>query len=227
MDSQNIAVIVAHPDDEVLAFGGIMCRHADKGDTVQVLILATGLAARSTTNSVDPKALASLREDTQKAAGILGVKQVAFGDFPDNRMDTVATLDVVRRVETFLGETGASTVYTHHAGDLNVDHAAVARAVLTACRPLPGAKVVRLYAGEVISSSEYSLTKDRIQPTSYVNIAAYLDRKCVALRCYRGEIRDWPHPRSVEAVQSLARSRGSEAGMEAAEALQLLREIER
>jgi LmbE family N-acetylglucosaminyl deacetylase len=227
MTGERVAVIVAHPDDEVLAFGGIMCRHAEAGDQVSLLIMATGLAARSADNSVERGALARLHDDARSAARTLGVTEVSFAEFPDNRMDTVALLDVVKVVESFLTKSGATRVYTHHAGDLNIDHQVVARAVLTACRPLPDAAVRRLYAGEVLSSSEYALVGNRFQPTRYVDISAYLDRKCAAMQCYRSEIRPSPHPRSIEAITALAKLRGSEVGLAAAEGLGVLREIER
>lgn len=225
MSKTAIAVIAAHPDDEVLGFGGTIRRHADAGDAVHVLILATGAAARSDDGAADESGIELLRSQARSAADILGIREIAFAKFPDNRMDTVPLLDVVKRVEAFLEECNAASVYTHHAGDLNIDHRVTARAVLTACRPLPGARVRRLYAGEVLSSSEYAAPEDRFQPNIYVDIAATLAKKCEALACYAGEVRDWPHPRSVEAVEALARLRGSECGHEAAESFVLVREI--
>lgn len=227
MAGENIAVIVAHPDDEVLAFGGVMCRHSDRGDHVHLLILATGLAARSGDNTVSKEDLTRLREDALASARIMGASTTEFGEFPDNRMDAVALLDVVKRVEQFLEKTQATTLYTHHAGDLNIDHTVIARAALTACRPLPGSVVRRVYSGEILSSSEYARAEDRFIPTKYVDIDAYLERKCEAMKCYRSEIRDSPHPRSVESIVALARLRGTEAGLKAAEGLRLIRELER
>jgi LmbE family N-acetylglucosaminyl deacetylase len=227
MANENIAIVVAHPDDEVLAFGGVMGRHAARGDNVHLLIMATGLAARTGDNSVDAGSLEKLRADARAAAKVLGVGNVTFGDFPDNRMDSVALLDVIKRIEQFLGQTGATTLYTHHVGDMNIDHTVIARATLTACRPLPGATIRRIYSGEVLSSSEYALPEHRFSPTTYVDIETFLERKCAAMKCYRSEIRDAPHPRSVDSIVALARLRGSEAGLKAAEGLRLLREIER
>lgn len=221
---RQIAVIVAHPDDEVLGFGGTIARHADEGADVDVLILATGLAARG---KPDVDALTSLRAQADAAAKILGVNDLVFGDFPDNRMDGAELLDVVKAVEAFLDGRGVTDVYTHHAGDLNIDHQICARAVLTACRPVPGATMVRVLAGEVPSSSEYAAPGDRFVPNTYNGIAGTLDRKCAALKCYAEELRPWPHPRSIEAVEFLARWRGSECGLEAAEAFDLLREVRR
>ncbi len=225
MTGQNVAVIVAHPDDEVLAFGGTMCRHAELGDHVHVLFLATGLAARTEDGRVAAEEFQKLRAEAREAGNLMGVEKIEFSDFPDNRMDTVPLLDVVKRVSAFIENTAATLVYTHHVGDLNIDHTIVARAVLTACRPTPGAQVKRIYAGEILSSSEYSLAQDRFRPSTYIGIDSYLDRKRDALKCYTGEIRYWPHPRSIQAVAFQARMRGAEAGLEAAEALCLLREI--
>ncbi len=225
MTGRSIAVVAAHPDDEVLGFGGTIARHAAAGDQVSVLILATGLAARGDA-SASATALLDLRHQADAASQILGVHHLILGDLPDNRLDTVPLLDVIKRIEAFLAETAASIVFTHDHRDLNIDHAICARAVLTACRPLPGAAVAQLYAGEILSSSEYADPADRFSPTTYVDIADQLERKCDALACYKSELRDWPHPRSVHGVRALAHKRGSEAGLAAAEAFRLLREIQ-
>ena len=220
--AQNIAVVVAHPDDEVLAFGGSIARHVAIGDTVRILIMASGLAARG---AADEASLAELRTQANAAAAVLGAEPPEFANFPDNRMDTVALLDVVQRVEDFFEVCPPSLILTHHGGDLNVDHRIVAQAALTAARPLPGRKSVRLYAGEALSSSEYAAPTDRFVPNTYVDIEASLETKKKALACYIGEVRDWPHPRSLSAVEHLAHVRGCEAGLEAAEALCLIRAV--
>jgi len=223
MWTEPLAVIAAHPDDEVLGFGGAIARAAAAGASVRILILATGAASRGG----DAKAaIKILRQHAARAAETLGVPEPAFADFPDNRMDTVPLLDVVQRIEAFLGEAPSASVLTHHAGDLNIDHRIAAQAVLTACRPLPGAPVRRILAGEVPSSSEWAGEADRFVPTRYVDIAAVLERKLAALACYEGELRNFPHPRSIEAVRALAQWRGAEAGLHAAEAYRVVREID-
>ena len=226
MANANVAVIVAHPDDEVLAFGGTMYRHADDGDTVSTLILATGLASRNDTDAIDDSALAELREDAAKANRLLGVSDLQFGDFPDNRMDTVPLLDVVKRVQAFIQQKQPQVVYSHHDGDLNIDHGVVARAVLTACRPVPGSAVRYLFSGEILSSTEYGFPETRFAPNCYVGIEDQLSRKCEAMNLYGGEVREWPHPRSADAIKHQARLRGSECGYEAAEGMSLIRAVQ-
>jgi len=223
MWTEPLAVIAAHPDDEVLGFGGAIARAANAGADVRVLILATGAASRGGDAQA---AIETLRGQARRAAEALGVAAPSFADFPDNRMDTVPLLDVVQRIEAFLGEVQPQSVFTHHAGDLNVDHRIAAQAVLTACRPLPGMTVRRVLAGEVPSSSEWASEPDRFVPTRYVDITAVLERKLSALACYDEELRDFPHPRSLDAVRALATWRGAEAGLRAAEAYRVIREID-
>jgi N-acetylglucosamine malate deacetylase 1 len=223
MNADIVAAIFAHPDDEALAAGGTIARLADRGAACHILILATGLAARG---AADRTAIEALRAEARESARRLGAS-IDFADFPDNRMDTAALLDVVQAIEVFLGRTRADTVLTHHPGDLNVDHGIVARATMTAARPLPNSRVRRVWAGEVPSSSEWGLPGERFVPQAYVDIGATLDRKLAALAAYKGEMRGFPHPRSAEAVTHLARWRGAECGVAAAEAFMVLREIVR
>jgi len=219
---RTVAAIVAHPDDEVLCCGATLARFADDGATVRVLVLATGLAARGT---VDPDRLVALRGDSAAAARILGTTPFEFRDFPDNRMDGVERLDVVREVEAFLRSSDVDTVITHHPGDINVDHGVVARAVMTAARPLPGSTIRDVWAGEVPSSSEWGLPAERFVPNLYVDVSGTIDRKIRALEAYKDETRPFPHPRSCDALRHLAALRGSEAGVPAAEAFAVLRSI--
>jgi len=221
--ANDIAVVVAHPDDEVLGFGGMVARSADAGIAVHILVLATGLAARG---AVSSGAVTALREQASRATEVLGAASIEFADFPDNRMDTVPLLDVVQRIEAFLAEHPAGAVYSHFSGDLNVDHRVVSGAVATACRPLPNQAVRRLYAGEVLSSTEWSTDAERFRPSVYLGIAKTLERKLEALACYTDEAREFPHPRSTKAVRALAELRGSESGLPAAEAFRLERLIE-
>ena len=218
-----IAAIFAHPDDEVLGCGASLALHADRGDQVRILLLATGLAARAKPSAA---ALKTLRTQAQAAAEVLGATSVDFADFPDNAMDSVPLLAVVKQVEQFLGRHGADVIYTHHAGDLNVDHRVTHQAVVTATRPTPGAGDIEILASEVNSSTEWATPPlAPFVPTDFVDVAATLQRKIDALSCYASEVRGWPHPRSADGVRALGRWRGTSCGCEAAEAFSLVRRI--
>ncbi len=222
-----ILVVAAHPDDECLGPGGTIARHADDEDAVNVLILAEGATARD--GKRDPAArsdeLSDLRAAAAAAAEILGSEIPRFAGLPDNRLDGVDLLDVIKQVEAAVADVRPRIVYTHHAGDLNVDHKITHQAVITACRPLPGSPVKAIYAFETPSSTEWAFAQNVFRPTRFVDISTQLSRKCSALACYRSEMRDFPHARSLEAVQALACLRGAAVGLEAAEAFEVIREI--
>lgn len=224
-----VLIIAAHPDDEVLGCGGTIARHVQSRDEVHVLILAEGLTSRDKERERDKRAdeLSALAQAAREAGRILGVQSVELHDFPDNRMDSLELLDVVKVIEAAIDKYKPDAVYTHHAGDVNIDHRIVHQAVVTACRPLPGQCVKTLLFFEVLSSTEWQTpgSAPAFMPNYFVEISDFLDKKLKALEAYRNEMRDWPHPRSLKAVEHLARWRGASAGVEAAEGFILGRKL--
>ncbi len=218
----SVLVVAAHPDDEVLGCGGTIARHAAAGDEITCVFLADGATSREGEDDIRAR-----ERQARCAANALGIGEVLFAGFADNRMDAVALLDVVRVVEKIIARVRPEIVYTHHGGDLNVDHRAAHQAVLTACRPQPGQPMRAIYAFEVPSSTEWAppTSLPAFAPTRFVDIAARLKQKRAALECYAAEMRAWPHARSFEAVEALARVRGACVGVEAAEAFMVIREI--
>lgn len=226
---RTVLVLAAHPDDEVLGVGGAIARHAAAGDAVHIVIAAEGATARDSARDAAARQseLNSLEQAGRAAAAALGASSVRFLGFPDNRCDRVELLDLVKAVESAIDETHPHTVYVHHAGDVNIDHRRLHEAALAACRPQPGHCVKRLLSFETPSSTEWTPpgSLPPFQPNLFVDIAPVWPRKLAGLEAYRQEMRPWPHPRSVQAVEHLARWRGATAGVEMAEAFMLLREI--
>jgi LmbE family N-acetylglucosaminyl deacetylase len=219
-------VIAAHPDDEVLGCGGMMARLADAGEDVFVAILGEGITSRYGARSqADPTLITDLRSASKRAVELLGARELFLYDLPDNRFDTVPLLDIVKIVESLVERLRPESIYTHHPGDLNVDHPTVFRAVLTATRPI-STPVRKIYAFEVPSATDWSFNQFvPFRPNVFVDIAASLDRKIAAMEIYESEARPFPHPRSPEALEALARQRGASAGLAAAEGFELVREI--
>lgn len=219
---RNILVVAAHGDDEVLGCGGTMARHAAEGDGVHVLILADGISSRGGLNGLEERNQASV-----EAAKILGAEPPILLGLPDNRLDTMPLLDIIQKIEPVVRDINPDIVYTHHGGDMNVDHIVTHRAVLTACRPLPGAHFTAIYGFEVLSSTEWA-SPDQGRgffPVHHVDISDFLDRKMKALECYHAEMRPFPHARSYESVRALATVRGAQNGVIAAESFTLLRSV--
>jgi len=223
-----ILILAAHPDDEVLGCGGTIARLTGAGHHVHIAILGEGITARATTREeADPAAIEALRTCSREAADLLGAHSIHHGDLPDNRFDTVPLLDVVKHIEALIRKLAPEEIYTQHGGDLNIDHAVVYRATLTATRPMRGSPVRRVYAYEVASSTEWAFGQfaPAFQPNVFVDISDTLETKIAAMQAYESEARPFPHPRSPKSLRALARRHGSTAGLEAAEAFQLVREI--
>jgi LmbE family N-acetylglucosaminyl deacetylase len=220
----NILIVAAHPDDEILGAGATIARHAKAGDKVTTLILATGLDSRG---EASVNAHRKLRAQADKAAGIVGTSELHCASFPDNRMDTVALLDVVKAVEDIAGRANPEIIYTHCARDLNVDHEVTARAVATCFRPQPNAHAKRILAFDVPSATDWNPSAAPFAPTTFIDATNTLETKLRAMACYEGELRPFPHARSLEAIRARAVAWGTHVGLAAAEPFELLREIVR
>ncbi len=220
----NILIVAAHPDDEVLGCGGAMARHAADRDQLTVMFLADGETARGSDKSSE---IGGRRDSARAACAILGATDVRFFDFPDNQMDTVPLLEVCKSIESVIEDCQPSLVYTHHGGDVNIDHRLAYQATLTACRPTPGTCVREVRTFEVLSSTEWSTSGfgENFRPNLFIDIDEHLSTKQRALEVYASEMRAFPHARSYEAVDALARYRGISAGLRAAEAFQIERRI--
>ncbi len=223
---KNILVIAAHPDDEILGCGGAMAKHIDQGDTVNIVIMAEGITSRYNTREEAisdqdnlQAELNTLKETTRRANAVLGVNNVMFENFPDNRMDSIDLLDIVKRIEHHITRTKPNVIYTHHIGDVNIDHRQIHQAVITAARPMPEYIKPTLLFFEIASSTHWQppISAQSFNPNWYVDISNQLSRKSAALEIYESEMRPWPHARSVKALEHLAHWNGANIGVEAAE----------
>lgn len=223
----DLLVVAAHPDDEVLGAGGLMARHAAAGYKVQVAFLADGVGSRHGAE-IDTDELARRRAACDAACSILGAEVLEYGHFPDNAMDRVSVLDVTQSIEALIAEHKPHTVLTHHIGDVNVDHQMLHKAVVTACRPQTGHPVHQMMFFEVPSSTEWQVpgSAPGFAPNWFCDITETLPAKLEAMRAYAEELHDWPHPRSLQGIEALARWRGATVGVEAAEAFILGRYLD-
>lgn len=218
----NVVVVAAHPDDEVLGAGATLARHVQDGDAVHAVVLADGALSRYGKHMVG-----ELQASGVAAARHIGFASVRFEAFPDQRLDQIPILELTQHIESVLADLEPDVVYTHFRGDVNADHALVAQAVWTACRPycMPNLRLIAAF--ETPSSTEWASTIDcaPFRPTLFVDVTATIECKLSAMACYASETRTYPHPRSLRALRERASYWGSVVGVLAAEPFLVLRDV--
>lgn len=225
---KKILVVAAHPDDETLGCGGTIARLAREGHSVTIAIFGEGITSRyMKRDQVDPSLVQTLQARSRKVSEILGAKEMIFHNLPDNRFDTIPLLEIVKMLEQVLVKVSPQIIFTHHGGDLNIDHKVIYRATLTATRPIETIGVQTIYAYEVPSSTEWAFQKFEpiFKPNVFMNISKTLELKLKAMETYESELLQFPHPRSLDALKCIAHRWGSVSGLKAAEAFELVRAI--
>ncbi len=230
-EGKKILVVVAHPDDELLGLGASMHRliREHKVET-RVVILGEGITSRSDTRDVTlwEEQLKTHRQNIVNAQQAIGYGSVGIYDFPDNRFDTVALLDIIKVVEREKQNFMPDVIFTHHGGDVNVDHQRTFQAVVTACRPMTHEKVKTIITFETPSGTEWRASADpnHFIPNMFIAVnEADVDAKIKGMESYEFERREYPHPRSPEALKVQARRWGVAVGVPYAEAFCIVRQI--
>ena len=224
---RKVLVVAAHPDDEVIGCGGTISIFASEGCEVYTLILGEGITSRDASRDRHKREedIRMLKKQAEDANKILGVKKIYTFDFPDNRFDTVSLLDIIKTIEKIKCDVKPDIVFTHHQGDLNIDHQITFRSVMTACRPTKDERVKEIYSFEIPSSTEWNAPSSLtyFMPDYFVDVSKSIKAKINALKEYKTELRDFPHPRSLKAVELNAKHWGVKMGFEVAEAFKTIR----
>jgi LmbE family N-acetylglucosaminyl deacetylase len=223
-----ILIVAAHPDDEILGCGGLIAKRVAEA-RIKVAFLAEGTTCRYPVERAgDPEVLRDLQTRTEsatKALARLGITDVEFHNLPCGRLDQVPIIDLNKIIERTLTEFRPDTVLTHAEDDVNNDHRIVYRSVVMATRPGGLVHIPNLLTFETQSSTEWNFASP-FAPNYFEELtAAQVATKWDALACYTTEVREYPHPRSREGIEVLARYRGMQAGVEYAEALRIVRMI--
>jgi len=202
-------IIAAHPDDEVLGCGGTVLKLAKK-QQIYSLVLNKGGREKPIL--------------TDKVSDFMGFTKSWQLDLPDNRFDTVPLADIVKIVEDVKNEIKPDVVFTHFEYDLNKDHQLTYQAVLTATRPMAKETVKELYSFEIPSSTEWKFP-NVFAPNVFIDISDTIEKKIEAFKMYETEVRDFPHPRSPEAMRVIAKRWGILSGLKCVEAFYLVRKV--
>jgi len=218
-----VLVLAAHPDDEVLGMGGTIALHAARGDQLRIVCVTDG---SSTQYPGDTDLRERKSDEAKRAAAELGVEDYVHLALPDMRLDTVAHVDVNRPVEEQVRDFRPAIVYTPHP-DVNLDHRALFDSACVATRPVPGQVVRRVLTYAPTSSTEWTPAgQNWFVPNWFVDVTETIARKLAAFACYETERREYPHPRSEQALEAYARFYGASVGCEFAEPFVLVRGLE-
>jgi LmbE family N-acetylglucosaminyl deacetylase len=219
----NIMVIAPHADDEVLGCGGLIRKKNSENHNVYVLIVTKG-----SPNFYSPDKVKNVRNEAIKAHEILGVKETYFFDFHAPELDITSTANIASAITEKLKQLNIEELYIPHRGDVHSDHKVVANACYVAIRPINNLPIKAVYAYETLSETEWAppFGDDAFIPDHFVNITNFLDYKLNAMRCFKSQLKEFPHPRSIKTITALAQYRGSTVGVEFAESFMSIRSIE-
>lgn len=220
-----ILIIAPHPDDEVLGCGGTIKKYINRGEEVYLCIVTKAYTPDWSQEFIDNR-----KKEIACANKVLGIKKTFFLDLPTVKLDTVPQKKLNDLISECIEKVRPEILYIPFGGDINKDHRLVFEALLVAARPKPKYSVKKILCYEVLSETEWGSSQARKMkeifiPNVYINIFDTLEDKLKAMSCYKSELKDYPHPRSLEVITALAKKRGSEAGLKAAEAFMLIREI--
>ncbi len=217
---KRVLVFAPHPDDEVLGVGGTMKKHSDFGDEVYVCVCTKGQAPYFNEESASIK-----QKHAVKANDILGVKEVLFLNFPSTRLENVSRIELNNAILDTILKIKPNVVYIPHFGDMQKDHKIIAEAAMVALRPIYEWKVTEIYSYETLSETEWNTphAKNTFIPNVYVEIEKQLEYKLKAMEEYTSELKEHPHPRSIQIISALSSLRGSTINVKSAEAFTLIR----
>lgn len=213
-----VLVVAAHPDDELLGIGGIVCRHTQNGDTVRSVIMCEGESIRYAKDVGQKTAM-------EDAAHIMGVEKIYHLDFPDQKLDTFTLCDIITPLENISEEFRPDIIYCQSMSDANRDHKILFEAANVAFRP-NSEWIKEFYCFYTVSSTEWGYPRNFI-PDTWVDISDVLEQKISAFEAYTSEVRQYPHPRSSDALRYQAHFWGNQCCMDAAEVLMTIRKISR
>jgi LmbE family N-acetylglucosaminyl deacetylase len=216
---KTVLVIATHPDDEILGCGGTLARHVAEGDQVFSVIVCEGESIRYSTQNVHQS------DAIVNSGKVIGIKQNYHLRFPDQKLDTFSLIDVIVPLEKIVREIKPQIVYIQFGGDINRDHKIVFEAALVALRPIES-YIETILSYYTVGSTDWGYPRNFV-PDTWINIVDYLEIKQKAFACYISEVKDYPHPRSFQAVNNLAFYAGNQVSLEAAEAYVTIRRVNR
>ena len=211
----NVLVFAPHNDDEILGVGGTMRRHIEENDNVYVCEVTSG------------KMYKTIQQEAKRAHEFLGVTDTYFLNLPVGELRNMAQALINEKFVAVVKRIEPDIVYVPFIGDMHLDHREVVESAMVALRPVYDFKVKEIYMYETLSETGWNLqlSEKSFNPNVWVDISDYFEKKIKSMSYYQSQLKEYPHPRSVEAVEALAKYRGSTVGVLYAESFMLVRKV--
>ncbi len=218
-----VLAIAPHPDDETLGCGGTLLKHKNNGDDIYWLIITS----IDVENGWEKDKIELRRKEIDNISKMYGFCATNSLDFPTTRLDTIPMKDLVSEISTIIEEVEPGLIYIPNRSDIHTDHQVAFKAIMSCTKVFRYSFIKKILMYECLSETEFSpaLPTDAFIPNVFVDITRFLEEKIKIMKMYRGEMGTFPFPRSEENIRALARNRGAVAGVEAAEAFVLLKEV--
>lgn len=223
---KKILVIAAHPDDEIYGMGGTIARLNSEGKEIYLLIVTDGSTSQYREADNIDDIIKEKKLETKAAAKIVGIKQVFYGNLPDMRLDQTDHIKINSVIEETIDKVNPDTVFTHYWGDVNLDHRRVYESTMVSTRPTFNQCVKEVYCYNVPSSTEWEpAVHHNFSPNYFVDISEYTQKKQKAIKAYKTELREFPHPRSLKYVEAQDVAVGLRYGIKNCEEFILIRKV--
>ncbi|AZJ35044.1 PIG-L family deacetylase [Tenacibaculum singaporense] len=218
----NVLVIAPHADDEILGCGATIAKHISEGDTVKVVVVTRGIKELYSDDVIE-----GIRKEAKEAHKYLKIEETIFYDFPAPMLDQTPSYLISNEISKIIKSYEPEIVYLPHRGDLHKDHRMVFESSLVAIKPVNGCSVKEIYSYETLSETEWAAPfgDDAFIPNVFVDVSEFMEQKVEAMKKFESQLKEFPHSRSIEAINALAKFRGSTVGANAAESFMLIRNI--
>ena len=219
-----VIIVAPHADDEIIGCGATIAKHIKDGDEV-VIIIATNAnigAPELFTN----EQIIQIRNEAKEAHNLLGVKKTIFLEFPAPSLNAFPEYKISVELSKIFQDFCPTHLYLPHPGDIHQDHKAIYRASLVAARPQGNNVISFIYCYETLSETEWTPMHEKpFVPNHFVDVTSVFNSKIDAMKCFASQLKAFPHSRSIETFEALAKYRGATIGVERAEAFIVERQI--
>lgn len=219
--SKTVLMVSAHPDDETLGAGGTLLRHSKQGDKI-IWLIVTNIFKHQ---GFSKQRISERQEEIEQVAERFSVQETVKLDYPTGNLSSDNLGSLISDISEIVRDHKPEVIYTMNRSDAHSDHRIIFDAVMACTKSFryPFIREVLMY--ECISETEFApaLPEKQFQPNCYVDISDELEEKIEIMNIYESEMGNHPFPRSEQNIKALATYRGATAGVEYAEAFQIIK----